>query len=146
MAANKEVVSWIGTSSQLVNIVPFIIATLMICTLVLSPVGLLIAIWYYLVVKNMKYEVTTERLKIHAGVLNKTSNDIELYRVKDLMLFEPWYLRFFNLGHVIIHTSDLSHPTVLIRAVKHAKEVRELLRTLTEERRKNRGVASLDVI
>lgn len=146
MTAKREVLEWEGKSSQVINIIPFIIAGLMMLTLFLIPLGLIIGCWYYLVVKNIRYEITTERLKVFSGVLNKTANDIELYRVKDMRLFEPWYLRMFGLGHVLVLTSDLSNPHILIKAIPNALDVREKLRYLTEERRKTRGVASLDVI
>lgn len=146
MAAKRETVQWEGHSSQIINIVPFSIATVMFLTVFLIPLSIFIIIWYYLVAKNLRYEITTERVKIYSGVLNKNANDVELYRVKDMRLFEPWYLRMFGFGHVIILTSDLSQPNIILRAIKNAPEVREMLRNLTEERRKARGIASLDVI
>ncbi len=146
MAAKRETVQWEGHSSQIINIVPFSIATVMFLTVFLIPLSIFITVWYYLVAKNLRYEITTERVKIYSGVLNKNANDVELYRVKDMRLFEPWYLRIFGFGHVIILTSDLSQPNIILRAIKNAPEVRELLRNLTEERRKTRGIASLDVI
>lgn len=146
MAAKRETVQWEGHSSQIINIVPFSIATVMFLTVFLIPLSIFITVWYYLVAKNLRYEITTERVKIYSGVLNKNANDVELYRVKDMRLFEPWYLRIFGFGHVIILTSDLSQPNIILRAIKNAPEVRELLRNLTEERRKARGIASLDVI
>lgn len=146
MAAKRETVQWEGHSSQIINIVPFSIATVMFLTVFLIPLSIFITVWYYLVAKNLRYEITTERVKIYSGVLNKNANDVELYRVKDMRLFEPWYLRIFGFGHVIILTSDLSQPNIILRAIKNAPEVREMLRNLTEERRKARGIASLDVI
>lgn len=146
MAKKTETLQWHGHSSQIINIIPFIISGLMFISVILIPLGIIIAGWYYLVAKNIRYEVTTERLKVFGGVLNRTANDIELYRVKDMRLYAPWYLRFFGLGNIIILTSDLSNPHIVIKAIPNAIDVREILRNLTEERRKSRGIASLDVI
>ena len=42
------------------------------------------ALTRYLQTKNRIYELTTERLKTSEGVLNRVTDTLELYRVKDL--------------------------------------------------------------
>lgn len=149
----KEELLWNGSPSQVINIgwyvliIPFIIAIIFFPIIaVLTPILLVLLIWNYLVVKLTKYEITNERLKISTGVLNKSLNDLELYRVKDTRLESPWYFRLLNMGKIVILTSDLSHPLVIVKAISNAENVRELLRATVEERRKARGVSALDVI
>lgn len=70
---------WSGTPSQVVNFGAFIIWGLLF--FLVFP--LFIILWKWLVVKNTKYEITTERLRTRHGVLSKKTDELELYRVKD---------------------------------------------------------------
>ncbi len=151
--SKKEVSLWKANPSQILNIwwylmvIPFLISILFFpIVAVLIPIFVVVIVWNYLVVKTIQYEITSERLIINTGVINKSINDLELYRVKDTRLESPWFFRMLGLGKIVILTSDLSHPLVIIKAINNAKDVRELLRSAVETRRKERGVSSLDVI
>lgn len=78
------------------------------------------------------------------GVFNKKMDDLELYRIKDYKLDRPLFLRLFSLGNVILETSDKSHPTLTVRAIPDAEELRETLRTYVEQRRDQKSVREVD--
>jgi len=101
-------------------------------------------LWKWLVIKNTKYELTNERLITRYGVLNKTMDELELYRVKDYKLDRPFFLRMFSLGNIILSTSDKSHPVVIIRAIPNAEELREKIRLCVEDRRDKKHVREVD--
>ena len=65
---------------------------------------------------------------------------MELYRVTDVTLVEPFLLRMVGAGNIEINSSDSSTPRLLLPAVKEAKRLREQLRTSVEECRLNKGV------
>lgn len=149
----KETTVWSGSPSQFLNMwfyIGFIAFIVMACFIpllfVLTPIYLVLLLWNYLVVRNTRYEVSTERLKIFAGVLNRNINDLELYRVKDTRLYEPWYYRMVGLGKIIVLTSDLSNPIIVIKAIPKANETRELIRDCVEKRRVVRGISAIDVV
>jgi uncharacterized membrane protein YdbT with pleckstrin-like domain len=136
----EEVDVWEGTPSQVVNLGTFIFGILLFFLVI----PLFYALWKWLVVKNIKYELTSQRLKTHSGVFNKHTNELELYRVKDYKLIRPFFLRIFSLGNVELETSDRSNPTVTIRAIPDAEAVRENLRSIVEKLRRDRGVREVD--
>ena len=49
----------------------------------ISIIGIPVAIWKHILLKCTKIVLTTQRLKISSGLLNKVMEEIELYRVKD---------------------------------------------------------------
>jgi uncharacterized membrane protein YdbT with pleckstrin-like domain len=100
--------------------------------LLLLPVPIGIAAWKWLELKCRVYEVTTERIRVSRGIFSKRTEEMELYRVKDLTLIEPFFFRLFGLGSVIITTNDASTPMLTIHAVKRVKELREDLRQAVE--------------
>lgn len=147
----EETNVWEGRPSQVVNLFHFLGAgvvalasALFFPPLVAIPAGY--ALWKYLVVHNTQYELTTQRLLTHSGVLNKNTDELELYRVRDLQHQQPFLLRLFGLGDVAVVSSDTLTPVVPIFAQSNSKELREQLRTLVERRREEKGtrVAELD--
>ena len=140
MAAEERTV-WLGTPSQVINLGSFLLLGLFFWLVI----PLFVILWKWLVVKNMKYELTTERLRMRHGVLNKKLDELELYRVRDYKLDQPFFLRIFSLGNIIMQTSDRSHPTVVIQAIPEAEALREQLRTYVEACRTRKGVRELDV-
>lgn len=131
---------WSGSPSQWLNL-----GTYVLCG-VLSPlvIPIFIALWKYLELKNVRYELTTERLKMHRGVLSKFTDDIELYRVKDTKLEQPFGLRIFSLGNVLLTTSDAGHPRLVLRGLSDAESVREKVRMHVERVRDAKGVREVD--
>lgn len=85
----------------------------------------LVMLWKYLDVRCQHYELTTERLKTRSGIFSKTTHELELYRVKDIMFEQPFFLRLFGLGNVVLMTTDASTPTLTLRAIPDAENWRE---------------------
>src|SRR6185503_7905019 len=58
--------------------------------LLLLPVPLGIAVWKWLEIKSRIYELTSERIKTSQGIFTRRTDELELYRVKDVTLVEPF--------------------------------------------------------
>lgn len=136
----QELNVWSGSPSQISNLGAFIICGLVSLTVIGAIFALPIALWMYLVVKNQRYELTSQRLKVHSGVLSKKTDELELYRVKDTRFDQPLLLRLFGLGNVIIVSSDATSPVSTITAISDAQPLREQIRKLVEERRDQKRV------
>ena len=138
MSDEKSV--WNGTPSQVINIPAFVLLGIFFWLII----PIFIILWKWLVVRNTRYELTTERLKIRQGVLNKKMDDLELYRVRDFKLEKPFFLRLFSLRNIILQTSDKSHPVVILRAIKDGEEIREQIRNMVEACRVKKRVREVD--
>lgn len=138
---SQEEVVWRGKPSQAINFWPYIVGGLF--SFLIIP--LVFILWRWLVVKNINYELTTERFKVKQGVFNLKSDEIELYRVKDYRLEQPFVLRLFSLGNVILTTSDQSHPHLVIRAVSNSEELCDKFRNQVEASRKLKHVRELSI-
>jgi membrane protein YdbS with pleckstrin-like domain len=154
---NGEQIVWKGASSQLLNVKHFVLAFFVIAASVwvslhfaITPVllvgllAVLYAIYQYAVVNAATYTITNQRIIRKTGVMNRTTFEIELYRVKDVHLFEPLQLRMFGLGTIHLISSQRSSPVFELTAVKDAAALREELRHLVERRRNEKGVGEYD--
>lgn len=136
-----ESVVWQGRPSPLDQLGTFAVCGLLMWLVV--PVFL--AVWRYLELRCTKYTLTNERLGVQTGVLSRRLDEIELYRVKDTRLEMPFLLRLLGLAHVVLLSSDRTHPELRLRAIADAEGVRNQIRGLVEKRRDQKNVRELDV-
>jgi len=94
----------------------------------------------WIVTRSRTYQVTSERIKVIEGILTRRTEELELYRVRDYKLTEPFWLRLFGLGNITVSSTDNSNPTVLMRAIHDANGRREELRKYVEACRDRKGV------
>ena len=154
--SQEESIVWEGTPSQVVNLKVWSICGLVALIAVYLAFAyswewLLLVLpaaawagWANLTVKHHVYRISTERMSLTRGVISKRQDDLELYRVKDTTLEEPFFLRIFQLGDIVLDTSDRSTPRIRIHAIRDAKHVREILRTNIEVLRTKKRVREVD--
>ena len=102
--------------------------------------GLFLSLYYI----GINYKITEDRLTYRKGIFNVTTQFIELYRVKDLELKEPFIYRFFGLSNIKVYSSDLDLPEFTIYAQK--KSLESKLRKAVEAIRVKKGVREIDTV
>ncbi len=132
-----ERIEWTGHPSQWQNFWWFAAALLVI------PIPW--TLWKWLEVRSTRYTLTDQRLKFTRGVFNKVTEDLELYRVRDTKFAQSFVERMFDLGNIVLFTTDTSTPTVTLTFINDADGVREIIRRLVEARRDAKRVRSLDI-
>lgn len=132
----EEQVVWTGHPSQWQNLGWFLLCLLLI------PIP--IAIWKWLETRNTIYTLTDQRLKFTRGVFSKTTEDLELYRVRDTKFQQSFFERLVGLGEIELFTTDETSPTIRLPYIAHAEAVREQIRGLVEARRDAKRVRYLD--
>jgi uncharacterized membrane protein YdbT with pleckstrin-like domain len=119
--------------------------TLLLCLVLVGFVIILIK-W----VQNLAttYEVTEDRLILHRGILNKSIDEIELYRVKDIRIDFSLIQQWAGIGTITLVSSDETTGSTpfVIPDVEQAKERREKLRDLVNAARRLRGVREIDMV
>lgn len=106
--------------------------------------GLMLILWKYLEIRCTRYRLSAEQLTATHGVLNRLTDNLELYRIKDTQVFEPFWLRPMGLGNVCIHSSDKTTPTLTIRAIPKPTDMAGLVRQQVEAERVRKGVREFD--
>jgi uncharacterized membrane protein YdbT with pleckstrin-like domain len=137
----NEKTTFKGSPSQLLNFGFYILCFLL---LFIYGLGLLLFLIRFLKTRYTKFEITDERIIEQIGVFSRTTDETELYRVKDIRLEEPFLLRIFSLSNIIIMTSDKTSPLITIKGVKNEKKITDYLRSKVEKRRDEKGVRETD--
>ena len=131
-----EQIEWTGHPSQWQNLGWFLLCLLLI------PIPF--ALWKWLETRSTVYTLTDQRLKFTRGVFSKTTEDLELYRVRDTKFEQGFFERLVGLGTLQLFTTDETSPTVRLPYISDAESVREKLRGLVEARRDAKRVRYLD--
>lgn len=118
--------------------------TLLLC---LVGVGLIVVIWRWLSNVAVHYELTDQRLIIRRGILNKTGDEIELYRIKDTTIAYSIVNQLTDIGKITIRSSDATTASgdLVLRDIPQGRAIREEIRRLTDAARQLRRVREVDV-
>lgn len=113
----------------------------------LSPliIPIFVAFYYWLLLRSRRYELTNQRLLYTHGIISKTREEWELYRIKDMRIDQPLKLRLFGKGNIVLQTSDRSMPDFTIAAVDSPQALSDQIRKLVEARRDTKGVREVDM-
>jgi uncharacterized membrane protein YdbT with pleckstrin-like domain len=156
----QETLLWRGTPSQWTNFGTYLFCLILAAAVVAAylfvappqplilaglALPLLWALGRWIATRCQRYEVTSERVKITTGLLSRRSSELELYRVRDYTIVEPFWLRIVGCGNVVLETADNSNPRLVLHAVPHAATLKDQIRTHTERMRQRRGVRALEI-
>ncbi|MEZ5432322.1 MAG: PH domain-containing protein [Verrucomicrobiales bacterium] len=100
--------------------------------------------WKWLVQKNTRIRLTNQRLRLQSGVFSKQHEDIELYRVKDWIVTEPFWQRLLGCGTIAMVTSDRTAPEVTLEWLPEVTGFADSLRQAVEAVRDRKRVREVD--
>jgi len=94
-----------------------------------------------------KYEITPDRLIVRRGIVFKSIDEIELYRVKDVRMNFSLLNQTAGIGTIRVLSSDETTRLgeLIMRHIACAEERRETLRRLVDAARQRRGVREIDM-
>ena len=107
-----------------------------------------IFVWRWFENLASKYELTEERLIIRKGIIAKSVDEIEMYRIKDVRINFSIINQLVGLGTISISSSDETtrNGDLVIRDLEGAQARREQLRRLVDTARQKRRVREIDMV
>jgi len=108
----------------------------------LVPVALgvfpLLMVWAQ--VKSSDYRLTTQRLFVRRGWMARHLNELELYRVKDVVVDQRFLQRVLGYGTITVLADDDTTPTVVMPGIASPTHYKEMIRTHYRAARQREGV------
>lgn len=155
----EESLVWKGSPSQWTNFGVYLLCLLLTAGVItgyfmttIGPVvlyGLLLPVIlgfaFWLGTRTHVYQITSERVLETTGLLSRHTSELELYRVRDYEVDEPFWLRLVGCGNITLSSADRTSPELLLRAVPHAATLKDKIRTCTEAMRQRRGVRDIEI-
>ena len=92
------------------------------------------------------YSLSDDRLFVDKGLVRLQSDEILLYRVRDLSVSQTLGQRIFGVGSIIVQSSDKTSPVLEIRNIKTPFDVKELLHQHVEKMKLERRMRVGDIL
>ena len=99
-------------------------------------------IYFWLMSLDSHYEITSQRVRIERGILSKTKDSLELFRIDHFDLHKPLGMRL--VGHCLLHlrSSDASFATVILYGIPDLEKLADSLRECSLRERTRRRVTT----
>lgn len=105
----------------------------------------ILAIYFFIQTRTKRYRITTERVIIETGLLNKRMEQVDLYRVVDYVVERPIGQRLLGTGNLVLTTTDRTSAELRIDQIHtDVMALYEKLRAATEAQKRTRGVRVID--
>ena len=108
--------------------------------------GLLVLLLVWIKVRYYRYRLTSQRLFVRRGLWAREVHELELYRVKDVVVDQGALERLLGYGTITVLSEDESTPKLDLSGVARPLEVKETLRTSYRAARQREGVRPTEFI
>jgi hypothetical protein len=89
---------------------------------------------------SVRYLLTSQRFMHESGVLRRVTNRIEVLDMDDITFEQGLVERMLGVGTIRVHSSDVSHPELLLRGIDNVAEVANLIDNTRRTERRKRGL------
>ncbi len=93
-----------------------------------------------------RYCLSEDRLFCETGLFNLKSDEVLLYRVRDLQLNISLGQRIFGVGTVCVISSDKSIPHLDLKNIKQPRQVKELIHQNVEAAKDKRRMRTTELV
>jgi membrane protein YdbS with pleckstrin-like domain len=104
-----------------------------------------LATLHWLKVASTSYHFAKHRMTWRAGILSRTAESLELYRVADVTMNQPLLQRLFGVGRITIRSADANHREIVILGVPRPDRFRDWLTDAVQETRLQRGMREIQM-
>ena len=108
--------------------------------------GGLVLLRLWIRVKSCTYRLTNQRLFVRRGWLAKHVNELELYRVKDVVVDQRGLQRLLGYGTITVLAADDTTPEAHLVGISRPTKVKEMIRTQYRAARQQEGVHPTEFI
>ena len=92
------------------------------------------------------YSINKDILTINTGLFSKQENDCYMYKIVDVKLTSGIFQRMSGLGDVVCYTGDTTNPEIVLKNIRHSKDVKNyILKNSEVARLKRRTLNMLNI-
>jgi membrane protein YdbS with pleckstrin-like domain len=136
------------------QIVPFLVllALAAIAIIAKAPAGIvlvsfvvlagIVCLHFFFKSRSIRYEITTQRIKLERGVLSKVQESLELFRIDHFELHKPLGMRLVGQAALRLFSSDAELENFYIYAVPNLEAMADTLRNCQLRERSRRGLTT----
>ncbi|MFW5829152.1 MAG: PH domain-containing protein [Planctomycetota bacterium] len=92
---------------------------------------------------SRSYRLDAQQIVYDHGILSRSQDLLELYRVRDITVVMPLYLALFGYGHCILYTSDPTTPVLPLYGLPRPQQQAQLIRDLYHQAMHRSGMMTI---
>jgi uncharacterized membrane protein YdbT with pleckstrin-like domain len=96
-----------------------------------------------LYIRNSAYLITPEVVRISRGIFFKRKDQIEMYRIKDYIVTQPFSLQLFRLMNLTLKSTDPENPVVWLVGIPES-DIIDIIRNHVQEARKDNRIYEIN--
>jgi len=89
--------------------------------------------------------IDMERITCREGIVTRKVSSVELFRIQNVVSLQPWWQRFFNVGTIVVTTSDPAFPRWYLHGMVDAQRLRNMLNWSAIALRDRKGIRELNI-
>jgi uncharacterized membrane protein YdbT with pleckstrin-like domain len=93
-----------------------------------------------------KYEIRENVMTIFKGFFTVRENDCYMYKISDVEITSTLPQRIVGLSTIILYTSDVTDRTIVMKNIKHGREIKDFILQASESARLRRRTVSMQNI
>jgi len=93
-----------------------------------------------------RYEIRENDFTIIKGFFTVRENDCYMYKISDVEITRSFMQRLAGLSTIVLYTSDVTDKTIVMKNIKHGKEIKDFLLQASEAARLRRRTVSMQNI
>lgn len=103
----------------------------------------LFALYRYWYIRTCRYLLTEEIIRITRGICFKRTDQVELYRLKDYIIYRPFLLQLLGLMDLELKGTDPENPVIWLRGIPYSAVV-DIIRERVQAARKHNQIVELN--
>jgi hypothetical protein len=92
----------------------------------------------------IRWVVTNQRLRVVRGLLSRSTEEVELTRVRDVSYEQSLAQRALGIGTITVVGTDATAPMVVLHDIEEPEAVKELIRQAVQEQRRRYRVRQVE--
>jgi len=108
-----------------------------------SLLSALFGFYRFCFIRCVCYTITPEIIRIRRGIFFKRTDQVELYRVKDYILTQPFLLQICGLMNLTLKSTDPENPVIWLRGIP-ASDLVDTLRGYVQQARLNNKIYEIN--
>lgn len=102
----------------------------------------IVFLYFYVKSRKIRYEITTQRIKLEKGMLSKKQESLELFRIDHFELLKPIGMRLLGYAELHLFSSDAEFENFYVYGVPNLEALSETLRECQLRERTRRGLTT----
>lgn len=100
----------------------------------------LVLLYRYIYLKRIKYHIGEEQLICEQGIIQRSVNYMELYRIVDFSEQQSLMQQLFGLKSVTILSMDRNTPKLTLQGIRLRYDIISVIRKGVEQNKRNKGI------